>query len=219
MFQQISLAAFGVVFGGVLLHHLVFPCGYQTRFAPGTLIRKKVHLLTLLFLPQHLNLVGRFKKLVLLLALLSFAVLLATGFGPLLMGARLHGWLLMIHATFAGVFVATAAILVVGWAHGMAFDRRDGQTVVQGLRSFPCKGSCWLTDNPIGAKIVFWTLAVLLLPLTLSMVLSMLPIFGTEGQEFMFHLHRWSALVFACTALVGLYILIRRQVRKEFETV
>lgn len=217
MFQWISLAAFGVTIGSLLLHHLIFPCGYESRFAPGTLIRKKVHLFTMLFLPQSLNFFGRVKKLVLLAALACFLILLATGFGPLLLGYRLEGYLLMIHATFAGVFIACAAILVLGWAHAMAFDRQDGQTILQGLRTrCSCKTGCWLTDRPIGTKAVFWVLAILSLPLTLSAIVSMFPLFGTEGQWFLFHLHRWSALVFACTAIAGLYILIRRQVCKEF---
>jgi hypothetical protein len=48
------------------------------------------------------------------------------------------------------------------------------------------------------------------------MVVSMLPLFGEYWQDWMFHAHRYSVLVFALTALVELYLLVRWEIRKEF---
>ncbi|MHC5093151.1 MAG: hypothetical protein ACYSO2_04535, partial [Planctomycetota bacterium] len=70
-------------------------------------------------------------------------------------------------------------------------------------------------DTGIGAKAGFWTLIVMSLPVTLTMVLSMLPIFGTHGQKILFHAHRWCALIFALIAMIELYILIRIGVLKD----
>lgn len=213
MFQWISMIGFAVVFAGMILHHLIFPCGYKPRFTAGSLIRKKVHLLTLLLPEQKRCLPGKLRKLIFLLGLLSFGVLLLTGFGPLLFGYKLGGYWLMIHATFAPVFIGCAAIVVLLGAAEYAFNRKDADAIQH--RFCSRKDGCWLTDSGVGAKAGFWLLAALTLPVTLTMVLSMLPLFGTDGQEMLFQLHRWSALFFALTALVELYMLIRMDVIKE----
>jgi hypothetical protein len=207
------MIGFGVVFAGLFLHHLIFPCGYKPRFSIGSLIRKKVHLLTLLLPEQKLCLAGKIRKLVFVLGLLSFCVLLLTGFGPLVFGHKLQGYWLMVHATFAPVFIGCAAVVVLLGAGQYAFNRKDADAIEHRFSSR--KDGCWLTDSGIGAKAGFWLLAALTLPVTLTMVLSMLPLFGTDGQEWLFELHRWSALLFAWTALVELYTLIRREVIKE----
>lgn len=193
MFQWISIIGFVLVIAGVVLHSLIFPCGYTPRFTLCALIRKKVHLFTLLFPEQKLDWPAKIRKLVFLLGLLGFCVLAATGFGPLLFGARLHGYLLMIHATFAPVFIGAAAIVAI-------------------------LGAGQYSKQNTGAKAGFWALLVLSLPVTLTMVLSMLPLFGTHGQEILFSIHRWSALIFALLAIIELYILIRLEVLKDTRT-
>lgn len=205
----------GVVFAGVFLHHLIFPCGYRPRFTVGSLIRKKVHLLTLLFPEQKLSLPGKIRKLIFLLGLLSFCVLLLTGFGPLLFGHKLEGYWLMIHATFAPVFIGCAAIVVLLGAGQYAFNKKDADAIPGRCFCSDTGGRCWLTDSGVGAKAGFWLLAALSLPVTLTMALSMLPLFDTAGQELMFHLHRWCALFFVLTAIVELYMLIRMEVIKD----
>lgn len=218
MFQWVSLAALGLIIGGVLVHHLAFPCGYESRSVPTVLVRRKGRLFTLLLWRQERTRIGRLVRLAFLAALLSFTVLLLTGFGPLLLGGRLTGWLLMIHVTFAPVLIVCTAFLVLVWAHRMAFDAGDAETIRRLLSRRSGGGkSCPLTDEPLGGKCCFWLLAGLSLPVTLSAILGMFPLFGTVGQVFLLQLHRWSALFFVCTAMAGLYILIRRQVRKELE--
>ena len=220
MFRLISIVSFAAVFGGIFLHHLLFPCGYEKRFAPGTLIRKEVHLLTLLFLEQSLGWAGRFRKLAFLLGLLSFCVLALTGFLPLILGGKLHGYLLMIHATFAPVFIACAAFIAIIGAGRYAFNKADAEAIPQKPLACKCGSDqgCWLTDTGVGAKAGFWVLLFLTLPVTLTMVLSMLPVFGPEGQEFLFHAHRWCTLAFALIAVVELYMLVRIGVLKDTKT-
>ncbi|MHC4882822.1 MAG: hypothetical protein ACYSOH_07460 [Planctomycetota bacterium] len=214
MFQWISIIGFSVVFAGLFLHHLIFPCGYKPRFTAGSLIRKKVHLLTLLLPEQKLNWPTKFRKLVFVLGLFSFCVLLLTGFGPVLFGHKLQDYWLMIHATFAPVFIACAAMVVLLGAGEYAFNRKDADAVAHRCCGGDTRG-CWLTDSGVGAKAGFWLLAILSLPVTLTMVLSMLPLFGTDGQELLFHLHRWSGLFFALTAIVELYILARMRLLED----
>lgn len=216
MFRWISIIGFAAVFGGIFLHHLMFPCGYKPRFSIGSLIRKGVHLLCLLFPAQHYGVPRKFKNLVFLVGLACFAILALTGFGPLVFGLRLEGYLLMLHATFALVFIACAAIVVFLGAGHYAFNKKDAEAVPTDLKC-PCRRGegCWVTDTGVGAKAGFWLLAILTLPLTLTMVLSMLPLLDTHGQELMFHLHRWCALAFAWIAIVELYMLVRIGVLKD----
>ena len=192
-FRWISILAFLFVLGGIGLHALLFAFSASGHWRISDIIRVKVHALTLLFLDQKLNWIGRLKKLILLLGLLSFLILFLTGFGPLVCGYRLTGWLLMVHATFAPIFIGCLALLALGWAQGMIFRK----------------------DSAVVQKIYFWILVFLSLPVTLSMILSMFPFFGTKGQEFLFHLHRWSALALTCIAIIFLYCLVRSQIVKE----
>ena len=202
MFQIISMISFIVILGGIGLHCLIYSNEQRSE--------TQITLGTCRIGPRY------FRKSAFLFGLLSFSVLLFTGFGPLLFGLRLHGYLLMIHATFAPVFIASVAFIAVTSAEQYAFNEID-------LEQIPCPGckpgkptvGCCLTDTGLGAKLGFWILLVMSLPVTLSMVLSMLPLFGPEGQDFLFQAHRWSALIFALTLIAELYILIRMRAIKD----
>ena len=202
MFQIVSMISFIVVLGGIGLHRLV----YSNRQGPETHIS----------LGKCRTGPGYFQKLAFLFGLFTFSVLLFTGFGPLLSGLRLQGYLLMIHATFAPFFIASVAFIAVTGAEQYAFNEKDIEQIPCPFRKFPNRvEGCWLTDTGLGAKVGFWTLLVMSLPVTLSMVLSMLPLFGPKGQDFLFQAHRWSALIFALTLIVELYILIRMRASKD----
>ena len=152
-----------------------------------------------------------------MLGLLSFALLAITGFGSLFFGYRLEGYLLMVHATFAPVFIGCLAVVAILSAGKYAFSPKDTQMLSSRCPETNVKG-CWLTDSGIGARAGFWALLVLSLPVTLTMVLSMLPLFGTKGQAFLFETHRWCALTFALITIVELYILVRMEILKEINT-
>ena len=124
-------------------------------------------------------------KLAFFLCLLSFCVLSVTGFGPLLLGERLQGYLLMLHVTFAPVFIAAAAGIAVFADHRSMFSQK----------------------NPF-SKVIFWGLLMLSLPVTLTMALCMLPVFGSHGQEALLVAHRWFALLFAFILFIEFCLLI-----------
>ncbi len=216
MFRVVSLVSFIVVLGGIGLHHVLFPCGCKPRFAPTSLIRKLVHLLTLIFLEQYRGWAGRIRKLAFLLGLLSFVILLLTGFVPLLLGGRLEGYWLMLHATLAPVFIVAATVVVVTGAQQYRLLKRDADDIATLWKTRRQRRTCLLTDTSAAPKVGFWLLAALTLPVTLTMALSMTPLFGSDGQLFLFEMHRWSALAFALAAIIELYILIRRDIRREY---
>jgi cytochrome b subunit of formate dehydrogenase len=148
------------------------------------------------------------------LALLSFVVLAITGFYPtIILGNHISGYLLMVHATFAPVFAVCLAVLAVMWARNCRFTGGDWpwfERIVQRVTlanspddDAPRKGS------GIGQKIAFWLIIFLALPLILSIVLSMFPLFGTHWQEILLGMHRYTALVLAMVAIVHTYFIIR----------
>ena len=102
-----------------------------------------------------------------------------TGFGPGLMGSHLQGYTLMLHVSCAPIFLQAMAFLAVTWAGD------NDLSVAIGLRA-----------------ICFWIILILALPLTLSIVLSMLPLFGSHGQEVLYGLHRAVAWPFALASLL-----------------
>jgi len=212
MFQWISILGFAGVFAGVLLHSLLFPCGPKSEVTAEA-VRKRGRLFTLLFPEQKFSWLTMIRKLVFLLGLFSFFVLLVTGFGPLLLGGRLGGYWLMIHATFAPVFIGCTAIIAILGAGQYCFNKKDAEAIQWTCRINRDQG-CWLTDTGVGAKAIFWFLLLMSLPLTLSMILSMFPLFSPDGQEFLLILHQGCALVFSLASVLEIYILIRMEVVK-----
>jgi hypothetical protein len=59
----------------------------------------------------------------------------------------------------------------------------------------------------------FWLLIFLALPLILSIVLSMFPLFGTHHQEILLALHGYVALVFTIVAIVHIYLVIQTKMK------
>lgn len=152
------------------------------------------------------SLIDVLRMLVYLAALFCLVVLAVTGFYPVLIrGEHISGYLVMVHATFAPVFAVCLAVMAVMWAAKCRFSRGDWPwfdrlvqrvTLVQSAGA-ECPGSAGLWH-----KMFFWLTIFLALPLGLSIVLSMFPLFGTHGQEYLLGLHRWMAYVFAPIALI-----------------
>ncbi|MBN2138371.1 MAG: hypothetical protein JW720_11245 [Sedimentisphaerales bacterium] len=160
------------------------------------------------------NVLDILRILVYLAALACCAVLSITGFYPVLIkGEHLSGYPMMLHATCAPVFAACMAALCVMWAGRCCFKRGDCP-VVRRLVD-------WLTgtkesDEQTGGtaqKLFFWVLVALSLPLILSIVLSMFPIFGTGWQEYFLAMHRYVAAAFVIVGAVHMLLLARMRVK------
>ena len=188
MFRVAALVGFAIVFAVIFLHAMIFPCRWKrSRAIPEV---------TLVFVIDSLVCLG---------LRISFVGLLLTGFLPVLFGEKLHGYLLMLHATCAPVFIGCAALFVLMRAERFSFGQKDADLIRSGLK---CKG-CWLTDSGLGAKVGFWVLAGLTIPLTMTIVLSMFPLFGTFWQGVMLEAHKWCALIFSMVIVFEVYSLLR----------
>ncbi|MHC4069066.1 MAG: cytochrome b/b6 domain-containing protein [Planctomycetota bacterium] len=219
MFRVISITGFIIVFASLAFHCLVFPVSGKHKWGPVAVLKKLIHLLTVVLLPQQLSLLGVLRKLLYLLTLLCFVVLVLTGFyRPLVMDENLSGYLLMIHATFAPVFAICVAILAVMWAHHNRFKAADWPWLLRVLRCFIRMKTADEQDEGqrscLVQKIAFWLIIFLTLPVILSIVLGMFPIFGTHGQEVLLNLHRYSTLALTLTAIVHIYLIIRTQMKQ-----
>ena len=215
MFQTISIVAFLVTIGALALNCIVSPCKECWRHP----LRKLVQLFTLLFIEQKLSPAGVLRKLVYLLALLCFVVLAFTGFYPtIVLGKHISGYLVMVHATFAPVFAICLAVLAVMWARNSRFAGSDWPWFQRFVRRITLTKSTGKEAPPksseLGQKISFWLIIFLALPLALSIVLSMFPIFGTHWQELLLEIHRYTALVFFLVAIVHIYLMIRCKVNE-----
>ncbi len=222
MFQMISIIGVAVTVAGIALHSIAFPCGakrwWERRWDAIEILKKLVHLLTLLFLEQKLSLVGALKKLVYLLALLCFVVLVVTGFyRPLVLGEHISGYLMMVHATFAPVFAVCLAVLAVMRARHCRLDQSDCpslQYILQRVTRLKTASELLCKSSRLGQKMAFWLIIFLALPLILSIILSMFPLFGTHWQELLLSMHRYTALVFALVVIVHTYLVIRTKMQE-----
>jgi cytochrome b subunit of formate dehydrogenase len=198
MYQTISIIAFLITLAGIILHRLISP-SKKKRQKKSTKKR---------------SIVGILRILVYLLALLCFVVLAVTGFYPtLVLGEHISGYLVMIHATFAPVFAVCLAVLAVMWASRCRLSYSDWpgfQRFVQRVTLVKSSGNKTPhKSSGLGQKIAFWLIIFLALPLILSIILSMFPIFGTHWQELLLGTHRYTALVFAMVVIVHTYLVIR----------
>jgi hypothetical protein len=144
---------------------------------------------------------GKFQKLIYILIYLaaggSFAVLALSGFVAAIgWGGPMYGYLLMLHCTVAPVFCLALVALGCIWAQRCRFKIED-----------------WKNCTAIVCKLCFWLTLLFGIPLIFSIVISMLPIFGTCGQEFFYHLHRWSALAIVITGSLMIYLTVASRSR------
>jgi cytochrome b subunit of formate dehydrogenase len=202
--------AFLVTIGVLVLNCIISPCKECWRHP----LKKMIQLFTLILIEQKLSPAGVLRKLVYLLALLCFVVLAFTGFYPtLVLGEHISGYLVMVHATFAPIFAICLAILAVMWARNSRFTGSDWpwfQRFVQRVTLIKSTGEETPHEGTsLGQKISFWLIIFLALPLALSIILSMYPLFGTHWQELLLEIHRYTAVLFSLAAIVHIYLMIR----------
>ena len=122
-------------------------------------------------------------------AVVSGLILALTGFGPGLLGAHLHGLVLMAHMGCVMPFLLSIAFLGITCAK--QHDLKDRVTL---------------------GNLCFWSLLLLAIPLTLTIILIMLPLVGTDGQRALMEVHELVSLVFVVVAVI--YFLLCRRAKR-----
>jgi len=208
MFVQMTIVALVAVLLVMLLLFFAKPVGGVSR-GPLGLIQLKIRAFAMLIPKKGTSLLGVLKRLALAVGVLCFTVLLVTGFLPLFFGYHLHGYLLMLHVSCAPVFIICVAFLGLTWAHANTFVSQNGKAILALLGIARVPGDSRDDDFGLVRKCCFWALLALSLPLTLSIILSMFPLFGTDGQYALFYLHRYTALAFTLITFIYAYGLMR----------
>jgi cytochrome b subunit of formate dehydrogenase len=149
----------------------------------------------LMFTGSVLNFIGILKRLAYIAGLFCFMILCVTGFWSMLSGKTLGSYWLMIHVACAPIFAVSAAFLAVTYAGNSAFTPENWQQLTSS--GFSAGGFA-----SIVRKCCFWIMVILLLPLILSIVLCMFPIFGTDVQVLMAYVHSISAIIFAVVCII-----------------
>ena len=146
------------------------------------------------------------RSMVYSLTALLFLLLAMTGFLPILfLGKHLTGIMLVLHVTIAPLFALSLASLALLWAHRLRFDAADWRFLT-GNRQPRSRNKDSLVRFAL--KTGFWLVLVFSLPLMLTVILELFPLFGTEGEEFLIRSHGYSALLLTLVALIDIYLTI-----------
>lgn len=140
---------------------------------------------------------GWWECLVYLGTLASVAVLGVTSFVAMIRFGVLDGWWLFIHMFGAGVFTVVLPVLAVTWCQANRF----GCSALRAGDEGPCPASRFRGL----AKFMFWLILAAGLAATGTMLLSMLPLFGSHGLELLLDIHRYAGLAVVAAMILHLY--------------
>ena len=149
---------------------------------------------------RRLNL---WERLVYLGALASVSVLAVTSFYSVLAFGTMSGWWLFVHMFGAGTLVGVLPLMAINWAgpsrFGQGRSSQDEETFAP--RFF------WLP------KLMFWLFLLSGLAVVLTMLLSMLPIFGTDGLHSLLDIHRYAGLMAVVVLAIHFYCVLLQRAR------
>ena len=149
---------------------------------------------------------SRVRRVVTIVSAGLFLILALTGFLPVVfLGIHLSGLLLVIHVTVAPLFAISLSALALLWAHRLRFDESDLEIALGSGR--------WESHTKdalvrFALKVGFWIVLSLSLPLMLTVILGLFPLFGTDGEALLIRLHGYSALLLMMSALGELSVMI-----------
>jgi hypothetical protein len=142
------------------------------------------------------------ERLVYLGALASVTVLGVTAFYTVLQWGGMHGWWLFAHMCGAGALVVVLPLLAINWAGPSRF----GSSQSTGEENYAPR-FFWIP------RLMFWLFLASGLTVVLTMMLSMLPIFGTEGLQALLDIHRYAGLMAVVTLALHFYTVLLQRAR------
>ena len=167
----------------------------------------------LLFSGFKEDLFKRLRYFFISVSLILFLLLALTGFIPvLILGERLSGLLLIIHVTIAPFFVVALMLTAVFWAHFQQFAHSDS-IYLKELRLKKEKQNPSKNTQIFWQKLCFWLFLVFSVPAILSIIVSMFPFFGTDGQIALLDIHRYSVLILMVISLFYSDVLMRSNIK------
>jgi formate dehydrogenase gamma subunit len=150
---------------------------------------------------------GVIERFIHLGATAGFLILIVTSFYPVLTGQTLRSWMLMIHVGASPVFFLSLLASLIAWGEDCCFSKADCEWFSRRLRNpLSDPAECPPTgrfDPP--QKVYFWMAGVAGFVLLMTMLVSMIRVFGTEVQELLLVVHRWCALALLMLTVLHTY--------------
>ena len=159
-------------------------------------------------------------RLVYLGLVAAVAILGTTAFYSVLAHGAMHGWALLLHLVGAGAFVVTFALVAIAWAPWNHCRPRSAQ----GACDLTVAGASSATVSPAATdakpqaakpqkfapltKLSFWLMLVSGVATAGTMLISMLPLLGTDEMSQMIDVHRYAGLVLVIATVVHFYTIV-----------
>ncbi|GEM_PF-5715779 len=211
MFQILSIMIFLILVFMITVH---FAFAIASHAARREQCRMQL-IRSIGFWSEKIRFLHKFKQFLYLSAMVSFTALLLSGFFPVVLGkGSLSGYPLLLHTTAAAVFVAAFVLLALSWAPHFTFCADDFPIF---MRKTVGHSVAFLDDRWRGVflqKLCFWLMLILVVPLILSIVISMYPFFDATAQNSLISLHRLSALFLSVAAITQTYLLLISKTNK-----
>ncbi len=143
------------------------------------------------------------EKLVYIATLITVAILGTTSFYSVLRYGGMHGWWLFAHMCGAGAFLAVLPLLALTWFRANRFGAH-AEGPIDPMSDYAPR-FFWLP------KFTFWLIVIGGFMVSASMLVSMLPLFGTDTLEELLAIHRYSGLLVVVATLLHFYsVLLER---------
>ena len=200
MYSKAIVAAL-IATGALLLLHLLVSLAKGHR--P---VRPRWHIIT---------------KLIYIGAIVAVLILGVTSFYAVLSHGAMHGWFLFLHLIGAGAFVVFLLLVAVMWAvpsklctgscatSPVADDDAQAQAQAQAQAHAPTASRFHCLT-----KLAFWLLLISGVVTAGTMLLSMLPVLGTQQMNQMITIHRYAGLVLVIATIVHLYTVVLSKLRR-----
>jgi hypothetical protein len=145
------------------------------------------------------------ERLVYAAIVISVAILGITSFFAVLRFGVLEGWMLFAHMFGAGAFVFVLPVFAITWCEASRFGA--GRTAGTSEEEAECAPRFFWFP-----KLMFWIMLAGGLIVTMTMLLSMLPLFGTDGLHALLDVHRYSGLLVVVAAALHFYSVLLQRV-------
>ena len=195
MLAELSIAAIGMAGSASALFLGVLPVALLT--VPVVIVGYTLWLVLRRRAAVSRSRWGWWGTLVYLGTLASVTVLGVTSFVAMIRFGTLGGWWLFFHMFGAGAFTVVLPLLALTWCQASRAECPASPAGSEGpapASPFPCL-----------AKAMFWVILAAGLVVTGTMLLSMLPVFGTPGQGLLLDVHRYAGLAVVMAMILHLY--------------
>ena len=152
-----------------------------------------------MFRPRRRALAGpgllRGERLIYWVYVLAVLLMAVSSLFMLLIGDRMHRWMLILHMSVAPLFAVALTALAVLWAEQNTRERSVGDPSYAD-RFHP------------GEKFAFWVVVLAGLVTITTAMLGMMTWFGSDGQAVLLDVHRYGALVLLIATVYQAYRLL-----------